>query len=117
VAAAAVLLETRAACLRELSVLCLDAVVQPGSAAAAHDLALLRDLHTGGEYSGGEVVPGEPVLVERLGDSALLDLPPGSSPASVLILRTTEGWRLRQYFDAAPDPDGASDSEATPDGA
>jgi hypothetical protein len=117
VAAAGILLETRADCFRELSLLCLDAVVQPGSAAAAHDLALLRDLQAGGEYSGAEVVPGEPVLVERLGDSALLDLPPGSSPASVLILRTTEGWRLRQYFDAVPRSDGMADSDAKPDGA
>jgi hypothetical protein len=117
VSAADLLLETRAECFRQLSLLCLDAVVQPNSAAAAHDLALMRDLHAGGEYSGAEVLPGEPVLVERLGDSALLDLPPGSSPASVLILRTTEGWRLRQYFEAAPSPDGGPDSDATPDGA
>jgi hypothetical protein len=99
VESATILLRAREQCIRDLSVLCLDDVVQPGSAAASSDAALIRGLRDGGEYPGGEVPTGDPVLVERLGDSALLDLPPGSSPASVLLLRTTNGWRLRQYFE------------------
>ncbi len=97
--AAVLLLRAREECLRDLSLLCLDTVVQPGSAAAGDDIALIRGLQQGGEYPVGGTFDGEPVLVERLGDSALLELPPGSSPASVLLLRTTNGWRLRQYFD------------------
>lgn len=116
VVAAGILLETRTECFRERSVLCLDTVVQAGSAAAAEDLTLLREIQDGGEYPGGVVVPGEPVLIERLGDSALLELPPGSRPVSVLILRTTEGWRLRQYFEAAADSEEVPDSDAVPGG-
>ena len=99
VEAAVVLLQTREQCLRDLAVLCLDAVVQPGSAAYDDDVALLRAVQQGGEYLGG-IAAGEPVLVERLGDSALLDLPPGSDPGSLLLLRTTNGWRIRDYLDA-----------------
>ena len=100
VAALRLLLARREECLRELSVLCLDDVVQPGSAAQADDVALVRAVLAGGELPTGGVAPGEPVLVERLGDGALLDLPAGSAPGSVLILRTAEGWRLRDYLEA-----------------
>jgi len=99
--AAAILLETREGCIRDLSVLCLGDVVQEGSAAAAADAALIRGLQGGEEYPMGVIAAGDPVLVERLGDSALVDMPLGSSPASVLLLRTTNGWRLRQYFEEA----------------
>jgi hypothetical protein len=98
VEAAIVLLESRARCLRDLSLLCLDAVVQPGSAAQTEDLALIREVAAGGEVPSGGILPGDPVLVERLGDAALLDLPPGSHPSSVLLMRTTNGWRIRQYL-------------------
>lgn len=98
VEAAALLLELRDRCLRDLSVLCLDGIVQPDSAAYADDAALIRDVQAGGEYPGGGILAGDPVLVERLGDAALLDLPPGSEPASVLLMRTTNGWRIRQYL-------------------
>lgn len=94
------LLAARERCIRDLSVLCLDEVVQPGSGAASADAALIRGLTAGGEYPVGAIEAGDPVLVERLGDSALIDLPPGSSPASVLLLRTTNGWRLRDYLEA-----------------
>jgi len=97
VEAAALLLARREECLRELSMLCLDDVVQAGSAAQADDLALVRAVLGGEEYPPVTIVEGDPVLVERLGDSALLDLPTGSEPASLLLLRTAEGWRIRQY--------------------
>lgn len=99
VAAAVVLLAARDRCLRDMSLLCLDQVVQPGSAAYADDAALIRAVQGGAEYPDATVVEGDPVLVERLGDAALLDLPPGSAPRSVLLLRTTNGWRIRQYLD------------------
>lgn len=98
VEAIAVLLEHRDRCLRDLSLLCLDEVVQVDSAAYAEDAALIRGVQAGGEYPDGEILDGKPVLVERLGDAALLDLPPGSSPASVLLMRTENGWRIRQYL-------------------
>lgn len=97
VEAAVLLLARREECLRELSLLCLDDVVQAGSAAQADDLALVRAVLDGEEYPPVSIVEGDPVLVERLGDSALLDLPAGSEPGSLLLLRTAEGWRIRQY--------------------
>jgi hypothetical protein len=98
VAAANLLLAARERCLRDLSLLCLDEVVQPGSAAYADDAALIRAVQSGAEYPDGVIAEGDPVLVEQLGDAVLLDLPPGSEPASVLLLRTTNGWRIRQYL-------------------
>ena len=100
VAAAVLLLEARDRCVRDLSVLCLDQVVQSDSAAYADDAALIRAVQNGAEYPAGAVVDGELVLVEQLGDAALLDLPAGSSPASVLLLKTSNGWRIRDYLDA-----------------
>lgn len=100
VEAAMLLLAERERCVRDLSVLCLDAVVQPGSAAQADDVTLLRRIQDGEEVPTTDIVAGDPVLVERLGDSALLELPEGSSPRSILLMRTTEGWRIRGYLDA-----------------
>lgn len=102
VEAVAMLLARRDDCLRDLSALCLDGVVQPGSAAQADDVALVRGVLAGSEYPEGGILPGAAVLVERLGDSALLDLPEGSAPSSLLLMRTDEGWRIRQYL---RDPD------------
>lgn len=98
VEAAILLLEQRDRCLHDLSLLCLDEVVQPNSAAQTDDVALIRGVQAGAEYPEGGIAPGEPVLVEQLGDAALLDLPPGSRPTSVLLMRTTNGWRIRQYL-------------------
>jgi hypothetical protein len=100
VEAAVLLLAARDRCVRDLSLLCLDGVVQPDSAAYADDAALIRSVQEGAEYPDAVILDGDPVLVERLGDAALLDLPPGSAPSSVLLLRTTNGWRIRDYLDA-----------------
>lgn len=102
VEAAVLLLSHRESCVRDLSVLCLDAVLQPGSAALADDTALIRAVQAGAEYPQAHVIDGAPVLVERLGDSALLDLPEGSEPASLLLMRTAEGWRIRDYLERVP---------------
>lgn len=116
VEAAVVLLEHRERCLRDLSVLCLDEVVQPDSAAYAADVALIRGIQAGGEYPDAEILDGNPVLVERLGDAALLDLPPGSAPASVLLMRTENGWRIRQYVNHEYlDAPAVSDDAGVPD--
>lgn len=98
IAAAGQLLERRADCLAEGSVLCLDTVTQSGSAASAADRLLLEAIAVGRTLPLG-IAPGEPVLVERLGDSALVQLPEGSEPSSVLLFRTAHGWRVRDYLE------------------
>ena len=102
VAAAAALLAARQGCIRDLSVLCLDGVGQPGSAALANDTALVRDIQSGGE------IPPFPAsisltLVERLGDSAIVSLDPSdtatqTTPASLLLMKGEAGWRIRDYL-------------------
>jgi hypothetical protein len=92
------LLETRDRCIRDLSLLCLDAVAQPGSAALAHDQEVVRQLLEGGESAEGwriEVV----TLTESLGGSALLAVTGSgnSEPASVLLVKGEAGWRIRDY--------------------
>lgn len=98
VEAAVVLLALREQCLRDLSLLCLDDVGQPDSAALTDDRMLLRDVIDGGEFPPSRILDGELVLVERLGDSALIDLPDGSDPSSILLMRTADGWRIRDYL-------------------
>jgi hypothetical protein len=96
------LLEQRERCVRDASVLCLDLVAQPGSAAMEHDTALIRRIQAGGELPGDEedITAGTLTLVERLGDSALVDLgaAPHSTTASTLMMRGEAGWRIRDYL-------------------
>ena len=106
VAALGALLAERERCLRDLSVLCLDGVLQGGSAAMERDAAIVRSIQGGGETPPeAEIAAGELALVERLGDSALVSLgtagpdPPGQSkPASALVMRGEAGWRIRDYL-------------------
>jgi hypothetical protein len=107
VAALAALLERRDECIRDVSVLCLDDVAQAGSSALQADAALVRAIQAGGEVpDDGGLVVGELRLVERLGDSALIDLGSSahSTTASTLVMRGEAGWRIRDYL--AADPDG-----------
>jgi hypothetical protein len=105
------LLERRDECIRAASVLCLDDVAQPGSAALASDVALVRSIQAGGELPAGAAIEvGRLRLVERLGDSALVDLgvpegpaSPQRTTASTLVMRGEAGWRIRDYLLAAPD--------------
>jgi hypothetical protein len=100
------LLERRDQCIRDQSVLCLDGVAQPGSAALASDVALVRSIQAGGELpEDAAIAVGQPRLVERLGDSAIVDLGAGrdSITASTLVMRGEAGWRIRDYLAAAPD--------------
>lgn len=103
VEAAVLLLAVRERCLRDLSVLCLDDVAQAGSGAYDDDRRAIARITDGAEVPLGSIAPGTPVLVERLGATALLDLPEGSDPASILLLRTEAGWRIRDYFPADAD--------------
>jgi hypothetical protein len=96
IAAFTELTRVRNDCIRDLSILCLDAVLQPDSAAMADDVELIRSIERG---DGGEAViePEQVELAERLGDAALLDYETDSKPASVLLVKTEAGWRIRSY--------------------
>ena len=114
VAAASALLALRTECLRTASEPCLLDVDQPGSVALAADLAELRaraatppGLGTG---AGGETLPatepGPPVLIERLGGTAIVAVSPlllgattpDTPPASLLMIRSEAGWRIRDVL-------------------
>ncbi|CAN5540217.1 hypothetical protein BH10ACT6_BH10ACT6_05200 [soil metagenome] len=120
--AAIVLVTARERCLRSLSLLCLDAVDQADAAALRDDRDLIRASRGGGELPGALVPEGAtlaPELVERLGDSALVRLavlartpPPvqrdtttGSlrEPASLLLVKSETGWRIRDVITAPTD--------------
>ncbi len=96
-AAAGALLATRAACLGASSILCLGGADQPGSAASEADAYRIRIAQEGGIRSPEPSLTGaEAVLVDRLGDSALLSLDrAGVTVASLLLVRTERGWRIR----------------------
>jgi hypothetical protein len=100
--AVAALFARRTECFRGLSVLCLADVDQDASAAASQDRAALEALIDEGVQPVRLSADGA-ALVERLGDSALVELTPGSDPASVLLMRTEAGWRIRDYLAAVPD--------------
>jgi hypothetical protein len=94
------LLRLREQCLIDLSVLCLDAVGQAGSAALASDIDQVTEIRAGAELPSTIVVtPAAMELVERLGDSAIVNLGPDSKPASVLLMKGEAGWRIRDYLE------------------
>ncbi|MCU1583505.1 MAG: hypothetical protein JWM49_61 [Microbacteriaceae bacterium] len=103
-AAAVSLIAARRACLEQRSAPCLDRVDQKDSAVMDADLHLLRtlsaraDIPTDASLAG--MVPG---LVQRLGDTAIVQFGSGDSvarpaetnPASLLLIRSEAGWRIR----------------------
>lgn len=97
VAAFSTLVATRNRCVRDLSVLCLDAVLQQGSAAMDDDVALIQSIERG---DGGEAVleASAVALVERMGDAALVGyVARNGEPASALLVKGEAGWRIRSY--------------------
>ena len=101
VAALGALLRERERCVRDLSVLCLDGVMQSGSVAMQLDAELVRSVQAGGELTAhATIITQSPVLLERLGDSALVGLGdvPQTQPASILMMRSEAGWRIRSYL-------------------
>jgi hypothetical protein len=93
------LLAARNTCVRDLSVLCLDEVDEASSGAYLSDAAAIRQLEAGGTAESSAIITGaEPKLVERLGDTVLLDLGGHSNPASVLMIKTEAGWRIRDFL-------------------
>lgn len=98
VQALAVLLRARAGCFHDLSVLCLDDIDEASSAAFASDAAAIQLIQQGGEVQHAAPVGDSVSLTERLGDTALLTLGANSNPASILMIRTKAGWRIRDYL-------------------
>ncbi|PRY70309.1 protein kinase-like protein [Glaciihabitans tibetensis] len=118
VAALPLLLAERARCFEDLSVLCLRSVDQEEGALRAEDGAHILGADEGSADEGstdegstdegstevGGRALGEPfavsadALVERLGDAALVQFTANEKPASVLMIRTEAGWRLRELY-------------------
>jgi hypothetical protein len=105
VAAVPALLARRATCLAAASLVCLVVVDQSGSAILALDSYDARERQLGGP---GRELPAYgdyiPSLAERNGDLAVVALTPApgqqkSQPASVLVVKGEDGWRLREIFD------------------
>ncbi|MBH0129136.1 hypothetical protein [Salinibacterium sp. NK8237] len=100
VAALTVLLSTRNACVRDLSVECLEAVSSTDSPAFAADASHIESVVGGGELAPGLLLDAAvAVEVQRLGDSVLFefDLGDESKPASLLLVKGEAGWRIRSY--------------------
>lgn len=97
------LLAERSECIRSLSILCLDGVDDQTSSAYTVDSALIQQLQAGGETPSTAIVTAAaPSLVEKLGDSAIVKLGPNDNPASVLMMQTAAGWRIRGYLSGIP---------------
>ena len=109
VAATVALLELRTRCLLERSLLCLETVHQAGSAAWQADAALIGDVQDGAEQAQDIFrVDGGVTLIDRMGNTALVGLrsaeePAGNATASVLMIKTEAGWRVRGLL-AGPTP-------------
>lgn len=100
--AALELLARREECFRELSMLCLETVDQSGSAALASDRAWMSQLQNGAEVERASVAPVAPRIIEQLGDSVLVELGPETAPASLLMMRSEAGWRIRDWVAWVP---------------
>ena len=98
VAAFAELVPARNQCVRDLSILCLDTVLQENSAAMDDDVALIQSIERG---DGGTAVlrPLNVEVGERMGDAVLLTYQhgPEGEPASALLVKGEAGWRIRTY--------------------
>lgn len=98
VTAAATLLEVRQTCLAAGDLECVLAVAQPGSPIATRDRATID------AAAAESRVPdlGSITLAADLGDAVVLTVPwvdAEREPASLLMMRSEAGWRLREWFD------------------
>ncbi|HRN29467.1 MAG TPA: protein kinase [Terrimesophilobacter sp.] len=102
------LLVLRERCYRELSVLCLDAADQPGSAAMEADRHAIRQHQQGAPHDGRlDWSQAELTLIDELGDGVLITAslsPPAvdaeqPTTATLLLVRTDEGWRIRDLIE------------------
>jgi len=98
--AAEALLAARDQCFEARSVLCLDAVDQPGSAILERDADAIRLAQMGVESAPIRVADATLELVEELGDAVLISVrvEPDAARASLLIVRSDAGWRIRELL-------------------
>jgi len=102
VAAALVLLPAREECLRELDGACLREVDHAASPLLRDDLAFLAEPAGAPRESGACADVAE---TARWGGSALLHcVRDGTTAASVLVVRTEAGWRLREIAPSGEEP-------------
>jgi hypothetical protein len=98
------LLAIRGECFSARSVRCLAGVDDEASGALDVDSTVIQRMQRGAQTPRGSVVSAPaPRVVEQLGDSALVRLDargsgPNAKPASVLLIRTKAGWRIRSYL-------------------
>ncbi|WP_308796328.1 serine/threonine-protein kinase [Agromyces silvae] len=101
-AAAIELLAVRAQCFAEADAACLDAVLQPGSGLDSADRALMAAVQTGdADAPPPELAPDGARVTGEMGGAWLVEMPyrePEREPASVLVMRSEAGWRLREIF-------------------
>lgn len=101
-AAATVLLSAREVCLRELDGACLREVDHAASPLLGDDLTFLAEPAGVAPVSGG---CGDLAETARWGGSALLRCErDGTTAASVLVVRTEAGWRLREIAPSGERP-------------
>lgn len=119
VAAATSLVSARNSCLSSLSLRCLELVDAPGSSALDADQAAVRVGQRGGELPDpltGSTDQAAVVLVERLGDSALVRLGPEASDSSLLLVKGDHGWRIRDVIaEVARTPPSGDSTAPTPE--
>jgi hypothetical protein len=99
-AAASELVRRRATCFAELDLDCLGAIVQPGSPIEESDWNLMLAARDGGD--GARPLDADRVeIVAEMGAAVLVRMPVDgeTEPASLLMVRSEAGWRLREIFD------------------
>lgn len=92
------LLDARQSCWRSLSADCLGGVDQQGSGAAADDAATLDAVRDGAPAPDRPSTRGARIA-QHLGDGVLVRLGAESDAGSLLLIRTDDGWRIRDWID------------------
>lgn len=100
VAAVQALLARRDECFDQLDLACIEATVQPGSAAEADAVAAMGVVRDGGDAPPALDASGIAVAAD-MGSAVLVTVPYATrerEPASLLVMRGEAGWRLREIF-------------------
>ncbi|MRG58361.1 hypothetical protein GE115_00505 [Agromyces sp. CFH 90414] len=97
------LLDRRAECLEQLDLACLDGVVQAGSALEAADRAAILAARSGERaIEPAPLDAASAAVAGEMGAARLVTVPYAGAqrePASILMMRSEAGWRLREIFD------------------
>jgi len=95
------LIATRARCIRDLSIECLEVVSQPNSPAFDADAKLIAAVLEGQELDPTSLFElSSAQQVQTLGNSVLFEFEAAegiSKPASLLLVKGEAGWRIRSY--------------------